>query len=174
MTGDGMTPPSGTSDRFARMAARDLERRPRSLPEAFTGRWNLVLVAFRREHQSDVDTWTSWQSTVGEEHREFECYEVPVLAVRWLPMRRAIDGGMAYAVGDAAIKQRTMTVYTNVARAAHALDIDDTSVITALLVDGTGTIRWRTTGPATPEATASVMAVLADGGGTSADGDRPA
>ncbi len=174
MTDDRLAPPFSSGDRFASMSARDLERRPRSLPEAFTGRWNLVMVAFLREHQEDVDTWTAWQSTVADEHPGFECYEVPMLAVRWLPMRRAIDGGMAYAVGDAAIKRRTLTVYTNVARAAHALDIDDTSVITALLVDDTGTIRWRAAGPATPEATASVMAVLADDGGASEDDGRPA
>jgi len=42
--------------RFPRLAARDLEGRVHSLPYDFAGTRNLVVVAFRREQQSMVET----------------------------------------------------------------------------------------------------------------------
>ncbi len=166
MSGDRPAPASTSGGRFPVLEARDLERRPCTLPAAFTGRWNLVLVAFRREHQSDVDTWTAWHAETEALHPDLECFEVPVLGVKWLPARWFIDGGMAQAVRDPVVRRRTLTVYTNVARAAYALDIADTGAIAAFLVDGDGVIRWRGAGPARPEAVAAVAAVLAAG-------DRP-
>ena len=123
MSGDRPAPASTSGGRFPVLEARDLERRPCTLPAAFTGRWNLVLVAFRREHQSDVDTWTAWHAETEALHPDLECFEVPVLGVKWLPARWFIDGGMAQAVRDPVVRRRTLTVYTNVAGAAYALDI---------------------------------------------------
>jgi hypothetical protein len=45
---------------FPRLAARDLEGQVRSLPDDFAGTRNLVVVAFRREQQSMVDSWIAW------------------------------------------------------------------------------------------------------------------
>ena len=86
--------------RFPRLAARDLEGRAITLPDAFAGSSNLVVVAFRREQQSMVDSWISWFDTISKTHPGLRCYEVPVLATRWSPARRFIDGGMAQAVRE--------------------------------------------------------------------------
>jgi hypothetical protein len=162
MCADQASPSESSGDRFPVLAARDLERRSCTLPAAFTGRWNLVLVAFQRTQQAEVDTWTAWHASVADRISDFACYEVPVLAVRWLPVRLVIDGGMAQAVRDPEVRRRTLTVYTNVARATYALDIDDTSHIAAFLVDGSGVIRWRGAGPVRSDSLAEVAALLDD------------
>ena len=146
-----------SGDRFPTLAARDLERTPRTLPDALTGEWNLVVVAFRRQHQSLVDEWVAWHASVAADRPGFECWEVPVLGTIWSPARSVIDGGMAQAVREVHARRHTLTVYTNVAKAAYALDIADTGTITALLVDADGRIRWRTTGIPDGGSTAEVL-----------------
>src|SRR4051794_5084013 len=143
--------------RFPKLAARDLEGRARALPDEFAGAFNLVLVAFRRAQQPMVDSWVAWYGTIAGEHPTLRCYEVPVIATRWSPARPVVDGGMAKAVREQEARQRTLTVYTDVRRVTDALAIDDTDTITALLVDGAGRVRWRTTGPATEQACVDLL-----------------
>ncbi len=149
-----------SGDRFPSLAARDLERTACTLPDVFTGEWNLVVIAFRRQHQALVDEWVAWHGTVAPDRPGLECWEVPVIGTMWSPARSFIDGGMAQAVREAHARQHTLTVYTNVAKAAYALDITDTNTITALLVDGSGRIRWRATGTPDGESTGEVLAVI--------------
>ena len=148
--------------RFPQLAARDLERRARTLPADFSGEPNLVIVAFRREQQAMVDTWVSWFATIAAQHPRLACYEVPVIATRWSPARPMIDGGMAQAVRASEARRRTLTVYTDVRRVTDALSIDDTETITVLLVDTNGHLLWRTTGPVTERATSAVLELLAE------------
>ncbi len=146
--------------RFPHLAARDLEGRARELPDDFSGAPNLVIVAFRREQQSMVDSWVAWFGTVATEHPTLRCYEVPVIATRWSPARPVIDGGMAQAVRAQEARRRTLTVYTDVRRVTDALAIDDTDTVTVLLVDSDGRLRWRTTGRVTEHAGAVLLATL--------------
>ena len=157
------TPPSagGTAGaRFPTLPGRDLEGRRRTLPDAFDAPWNLVLVAFRREQQSVVDEWVTWHRSVAGGRPGFEAWEVPVIGVRWAPARRFIDGGMARAVREQEARRHTLTVYTNLARATDDLEVSDTGVVQALLVDGGGVVRWRSTGTPTPDAVAAVLALV--------------
>jgi hypothetical protein len=158
--------------RFPNLAARDLEGRTLGLPEAFTGEANVVVVAFRREQQSMVDTWVTWFESVAAQHPTLGCYEVPVIATRWSPGRRAIDGGMAQAVRTREARRRTLTVYTDVRRVTDALAIIDTATVTVVAVDADGWVRGRTTGPARGSAGADLLATL-DGGNAGSTGSAP-
>jgi hypothetical protein len=46
--------PEGT---FPKLTAANLEKQAFSLPEDFAGDRNLLLIAFQREQQQNVDTW---------------------------------------------------------------------------------------------------------------------
>jgi hypothetical protein len=146
--------------RFPRLAARDLEGRGRWLPDDFAGTCNLVVVAFRREQQSMVDSWIAWFDTIAGQYPGVRCYEVPVIATRWWLARPVIDGGMARAVRAQDARRRTLTVYTDVRRVTDALAIEDTRTVTVLLVDSDGRVRGRTTGPATERAGVGLLAAL--------------
>jgi hypothetical protein len=147
--------------RFPRLAARDLEGRSLELPDDFSGASNLVIVAFRREQQSMVDSWVAWFERIEAEHPTLRCYEIPVIATRWSPARPAIDGGMARAVRARDARRRTLTVYTDVRRVTDALAIDDTDTVTVLLIDSDGGLRWRTTGPVTEHSGSELLESLA-------------
>ena len=107
-----------------------------------------------------VDSWIAWFETVVAQHPGVRCYEVPVLATRWSPVRPFIDGGMAQAVRESEARRRTLTVYTDVRRVTDALAIDDTDTVTVMLVGSDGRVRWRATGPATERAGAELLAAL--------------
>ena len=145
---------------FPHLAARDLEGHALELPEDFAGASNLVIVAFKREQQSMVDSWVAWFETIAAEHPTLRCYEVPVIATRWSPARPFIDGAMAQAVRAQEARRRTLTIYTDVRRVTDALAIDDTDTVTVLLVESDGRLRWRTTGPMTEHAGAGLLATL--------------
>src|SRR3954470_760062 len=94
--------------RFPKLMARDLEDRARTIPDDFEGGLNLILVAFRREQQPTVDSWVEWYETIASDHPTLRCYEMPVIATRWAPARRVIDGGMARAVREEEARRRTL------------------------------------------------------------------
>lgn len=132
--------------RFPRLHARNLEGVDVMLPDAFTGDRNVVLVAFRREHQALVDSWVSWLEERASMDPTLGVFELPVIGRLWAPMRRFIDGGMAASIKVPRILQRTLTVYGAIDALTGPLGITDRSTITVLLLDGDGAVLWSCTG----------------------------
>jgi hypothetical protein len=80
-------------------------------------------------------------------------------------VRPFIDGGMAMAIPSPAVRERTLTVYTNVANVIAALQIRSPETITILLVDRSGQISWRSEGVyATDKGTGLTQALAAGSG----------
>ena len=129
--------------RFPHLEGRDLQRRAVTLPDAFDGERNVVIVAFRREHQALVDSWVPWLEARAGLDPGLRFYEVPAIGTQWSPARAFIDGGMATAIGDPVVLRRTITVYTDVRRVTDGLGIDRTDTVWLFLVDATGAVRWR-------------------------------
>ena len=109
---------------------------------------------------------------IGEEHQRFEehaaadpglrFYELPTIGRIWAPVRNVIDGGMAAAIREPVILQRTLTIYGDVNRVTRPLGIDDRSTIALLLVDGSGHVHWREAGGFTPLLADELVTALAD------------
>jgi hypothetical protein len=135
-----------TSIEFPRVRARNLEGLDVSLPDAFTGERNVVLVAFLRRHQSLVDSWLPWleEHAAGDPGLAF--YEIPTIGRIWAPVRTMIDGGMAAAIRDPVVLRRTLTVYGDVGRLTRPLGIVDRSTIALFVVDGGGRVHWSSAG----------------------------
>lgn len=113
-----------------------------ALPDAFEGERNVVLVAFLRRHQPLVDSWVPWLEDEARRDPGLRFYELPTIARRWAPLRPFIDGGMASAIGDPAVLQRTVTVYGDLGRVTGPLGITDRSTIALFLVEPPGWVRW--------------------------------
>lgn len=148
---------------FPRLRARSLQGLDVDLPGAFAGRRNVVALAFRREHQGLVDAWAVWAEARAATDPALRFYEIPVIGRRWVPARRFIDTGMAAAIRDPVVLQRTFTVYGDVARVTGPLGIADRSTITVCLVDPTGTVRWQGTGGPSPVLVDALEAASAPG-----------
>ena len=142
----GSNPAEGATVNFPDLDARNLEGLDVRLPEGFDGERNVVIIAFRREHQSLVDSWVPWLEEQASADADLRFYEVPTIGRIWAPVRPFIDGGMAASIREPVVLRRTLTVYGDVDRLAGPLDIHDRSTITVVLVDGAGVVQWRGSG----------------------------
>lgn len=136
---------------FPALEARNLQGVDVAIPDAFDGQRNVVIVAFQRNHQDLVDSWVPWLDLRAATDAGLRFYEVPTIGRLWAPMRPFIDGGMAAAIREPAILQRTLTVYGDVNRLTRPLGIEDRSTISVFLVDRGGAVRWRGTGRFDPD-----------------------
>jgi hypothetical protein len=99
--------PGGT---FPRLIAANLEKETFSLPEDFAGDRNLLLIAFQREQQQNVDTWLN-QMKRFEHSSGFLYYELPTID-RLNPIARwFINSGMRRGIPDRNARARTITLY---------------------------------------------------------------
>lgn len=119
---------------FPSVPVRDLEGRPLVTPSCFTGSPNVVIVAFRREHQRLVDSWIPWLEDTQRALPNLRFYEVPAISGTWKPVRRFIDGGMAQAIKDPTVLQRTLTYYGDLSLLTSPLQITDRNDIHVLCV----------------------------------------
>jgi hypothetical protein len=131
---------------FPEIAARDLQGKDLRLPAGFAGERNVVIIAFQRNHQSLVDSWVPWLEEQAAADTGLSFYELPTIGRLWAPARRFIDGGMAAAIREPVILQRTLTIYGDVTRLTRPLGIDDRSTISVLLVDAAGVVGWQGSG----------------------------
>jgi len=152
------TPP--TSAVFPALRARNLNGRTFTLPAEFGGTQNIAIIAFQRWHQDLVDAWFPYLDTLLATHPELRAYELPMIGGLYTLARPFIDGGMAAAIPNPAVRDRTLTVYTDVRRVMAALQITSTETITLLLVDRTGQIFWRDAGAYTAEQAAGLERAL--------------
>jgi hypothetical protein len=152
-----------TSDsvrQFPRVEGTNLGGRRFSLPGDFEAAFNVVLVAFRREQQADVDSWLPFLREQRIVERGARVYELPTLnrSYRW--MRGFIDGGMARGIPEKATREATITLYIDKGPFKQGLAIDVEDRICTLVVARDGRVLWRADGRFTPTAGAALIAVL--------------
>lgn len=135
-----------TLGKFPIVEGSNLEGERFSLPADFKGELNVVLVAFRREQQGDVDTWLPFLKTMSESRHDLRVYELPTLGRRYRLMRSFIDGGMRRGIPDAAVRAATITLYIDKAPFRASLRLPDEDRIAVLLTDQQGRVFWRGAG----------------------------
>jgi hypothetical protein len=145
---------------FHPVTGRNLERRTFKLPADFEGERNLILVAFKRSQQADVDTWTPFVRPLERDYPGFRIYELPTLASGFSIMRSIIDGGMRGGIPDSAVRAATITLYIDKKPFRQALNITTEDRIQAFLVDREGRVIWRTEGTFTQAAGDELVRVL--------------
>lgn len=135
-----------TLGRFPAVEGSNLEGERFNLPSDFKGELNVVLVAFKREQQSDVDSWMPFLKTLSERRSDLRIYEIPTLGRRYRLMRSFIDGGMRRGIPEAAVRSATITLYIDKSPFRESLRLRDEDRIYVLLVDRQGKVFWRGAG----------------------------
>jgi hypothetical protein len=128
--------------RFPRLIASNLEKRSFTLPDDFEGSRNLLLVAFQREQQQQVDAWLREMRQFEEVDPEFRYYELPTIQspnrlVRWF-----IDTGMRRGIPDQKARSRTITLYIDQQPFLKAPGVTDENRICCFLVNRSGQVLW--------------------------------
>jgi hypothetical protein len=134
---------------FPPVQGSNLERRQFRLPGDFEGERNLVLIAFRREQQFDVDTWSAPIKGLRERFPDLRFYELPTIKRGNPVFRFWLDSAMRAGIPDRTAREQTITLYLDKEAFRAALDLPSEETIYALLVDRQGRVLWRAEGPFT-------------------------
>lgn len=129
---------------FPVIEAESLRGRTLRLPADLKGSRNLLLVAYEREQQADIDTWLAVLDTLAPQLPDFAYYELPTIGSSFKWMRAVIDGGMKQGIPDRAQRDRTITLYLDVDWFRAQIGTAGNDSVAALLVDREGNIaaRW--------------------------------
>ena len=168
MRPDGERDQSKSRASFPVVAGRTLLGADVVLPADFPADRTLVVVAFQRGQQSQVDRWIERAVAAGVPpttrgatgSTPVAVVEVPVLSTQWRPVRRFIDGGMTAGIGDPDVLARTITVYTDVGVFQRFLSIPDSKDVHALVIDRDSTILVRGCGDPDDASWAAIATAL--------------
>ncbi|MDZ7265586.1 MAG: mitochondrial ATPase complex subunit ATP10, partial [candidate division KSB1 bacterium] len=135
---------------FPELKAESLSGIEIKYPDDVKGKITLILMAFKRETQRQIDSWLEPFSKTFEGDSSVQFFEIPMLAGGWRLMSPIIDGGMRSGIP----KQKhgnVTTYYGDVNKYCELLSIADKSDGYVFLLDQNGVIQWRSSGFATED-----------------------
>ena len=130
--------------KFPEVTADSLAGTKVSIPDSARGKVTLVVVAFLRENQSQLDSWLEPFIEKSGNREGFTFYEVPMISGGYRIMRFVIDGGMRGGIPEPKHKH-VVTMYGDVDKYLNALRLDRQYGY-AFLLDQEGIIRWQERG----------------------------
>ena len=138
---------------FPSVSGENLHGEKVTFPDDLKGQPALVLVAFKREQQAEVDTWLAQIGAFEAAIPGIRIVETPTISsTRWGWFAWFIDGGMRSGIPDDAARARTITLYTDVAKFREALGMETDGQIYAVLLDADARVRLVEPGVFTPDA----------------------
>jgi hypothetical protein len=145
-------------DRFPNIDVQSLLGERGSFPADLPAKRTIVVAAFLKEQQPQVDRWIEALASAGvpdtpvglAEQPEALVIELPVLSSRYRMVRRFIDGGMTRGIGIPEILARTWTTYTDVDAFRKSLSIPSPRV-EVMVVSRLGEVIDRASGEPSPE-----------------------
>lgn len=141
---------AGKNGFFPQVSGIDLEGKKRELPKSFDKEINLVVVAFKREQQENVNGWIAATKEILAKNPKVGFYEVPVIYEVSAPYRTFINNGMRRGVVDLEARKHTITVYTNREEFFKILQMKKEKIY-LLMMNKEGKILQRIEGDATKE-----------------------
>ncbi|MDP1661403.1 MAG: hypothetical protein Q8L55_05765, partial [Phycisphaerales bacterium] len=145
---------------FPTTAGDSLNKRRIEIPAGLDAPYNILMVAFLREHQEDVDTWLPAAREIAADHANVEYYELPTVRNGGPLFKWFLDSGMRSGIPAFAARERTVTLYLDTARFRELAGIDGGNRIWVGLVDRAGRVYWSKRGPADAGSLAELRRVV--------------
>lgn len=145
---------------FPTLSARNLAGCTFLLPAGLGGERNVLVLIFQSAQHALAAGWFPFLERLLARQCGLQVYEIALVPSVYTLARPFIDGGMIAGTPDRAIRERTLTSYTDVAQITQALGITAAS-IAVLLVDRAGQVLWCGQGAYHP-AQAAMLERLAD------------
>jgi hypothetical protein len=125
--------------RFPSVAGIALSGAPMRIPEDLMGAPALLLCAYRRGTQTDIDRWAAF---AGRELPQLAVFELPIIpALIWRPLQGWIDGGMRGGVPRAQWSG-VVTLYEDGAKARAFLGDGGGDRAQVVLLDAAGVVTF--------------------------------
>jgi hypothetical protein len=131
---------------FPQVSGRNLKRHKFVFPEDFPARYTIVLMAFYRHHQKDIDTWIPFASHVENKYEDLAYVELPVIYKMSAIGQFLLNEGMRAGIPDRDAREKTITLYLDKPDFLDSLGIDSEDDIQILLVEKGGEVLWKETG----------------------------
>lgn len=145
---------------FPEVSGKNLKRKKLTFPADFPAGHTVVLMAFYRHQQLDIDTWLPFVSQLENDHQDVAYVELPVI-YRMGPLGQwMLNEGMRAGIPNQKARERTITLYLNKSNFLSQLGIDSQDQIQILLVDRQGEITFHETGRYSAEKGEALVEVL--------------
>ena len=144
---------NGPMPQLPSLTTRDLNGDVKTLPD---GRLNVLIVAYQRPQQREVDSWIPSLEALELEVPGLRYYELPVVGAMNPIGRRSLDFWMRQGIPDREARARTLTFDVDRHRFKAPLGIAGESQIAVILIDGGGTVLWRGIGAHTTAAASAL------------------
>ena len=147
---------------FPQVTGDNLNGRHFEIPSQLDAPFNILLVAFYRGQQDDVNTWLDVAREMAAGHANVEYYELPTINSAWGLVHNWIDGGMRSGIPDSGARDRTITLYTDTGKFRELAGIDSPERIWVGLVDREGRVYWSARGRATEDSLRNLRQAVGD------------
>jgi hypothetical protein len=155
-SGDNSKVVESKNNYFPQVSGIDLQGATQELPKAFKNEFNLVIVAFKREQQEQVNTWIVAIESILKEKQNLSFFEIPLIYELSNLKRFWVNNGMRFGIQDEVARKRTITVYTNRDEFFKITKMKEDEIY-ALLLDKNGKILWQAEGVANDSKIKSLM-----------------
>lgn len=142
---------------FPSITAYNLDKTKLDLPADFEGKVNLLLISFEPEQSKDIDAWMPTAQALQHMNFKFRYYKMPVSNQENFIYRWWDTSSLRSVETDPLSWQWIIPLYTNKSNFLRSLNIPNEKAIVLLLVDKTGQVLWRTSGPMNDEKKASLV-----------------
>lgn len=147
------------------VSAYNLEKTKVVLPSGFSSPLNLLVLFFDQDQRKDALSWLPVAAQAANGRPNMHAYLMPVYSRQNLLYRWWMNSSMRSSTPDTSTWKWTVPLYLNKQDFKQRLSIHSEKEVTVLLVDKSGKVLWRSTGPLTPEKRASFAASLNEGNG---------
>ncbi|HUY80785.1 MAG TPA: hypothetical protein VMU92_03605 [Acidobacteriaceae bacterium] len=145
---------------FPSLSTYNLAREKLNLPADFAAQFDLLLISFKPEQQTQIDTWMLAAQALQHTNFDLRWYRMPVSANENIVFRWWDNASMRSDETDPETYPWIVPLYVNVNSFRRALHIPTTRKIAVLLVNKQGRVLWRAEGPVTPEARSSLIVAV--------------
>ena len=146
---------------FPNITTWSLDKAKLNLPADFAARLDLLLISFRPEQQTQIDTWMPVAQALQHTNFNLRWYRMPVSASENIIFRWWDNSSMRSDETDPETYPWIVPLYVDITSFRRSLRIPTTHNIAVLLVDKQGRVLWSTEGSMTPEKRESLNAAVA-------------
>jgi len=147
--------------KFPSLSAETLSGTRFQTPDPARKTSHVILIAFKRGVQPQIDEWLSALSGTVTNSSDMEMYEVPMLAGGWRLMSGIIDGGMRSGIPQQK-HSAVATFYGDLKRYKEILDMEQEDHCYLYIIDPQGIIQFAATGPPSPQLIEGALKALQD------------
>ncbi|MBP9837346.1 MAG: hypothetical protein KBC84_01400 [Proteobacteria bacterium] len=125
---------------FPELIGINLHGQEKKVPSELPGGKKLLIVAYQRAQQKDVDTWIDSIDKVQSKIKDLKFYEIPLIEKGSAFFRFYVNNGMRSGITDEIRRGEVITVYTEVDKFLPLVRQKNTDLIKTFLLNSEGKI----------------------------------